>query len=421
MTSRRVLIVSTTFFPDPQVAAIRMTQWCRHLPDKGWQPIVACRHYGYDATREVLDDKVHPGVEVRHLTAAPTVDRVRAQERTWSPLRQIQTALASLVYSPDASARFWTSIDHKLLALVDEFKPEVILTTAPPYGIHRAGMRLARKTGIPWVADFREAFIADPRYRPRGLHTWQWPAYRKYEKDVYQQAALVIHQLPVHQRWARRQYPFAKHKCVTMINGFSDALIDGSIAPELASGGRRSVRVVGTCLDGDALKIAQAVARMVRGGHDMELRFVGRLPETLPQMRELLGDRVIATGYVRYDRAVAEILGADVLVNYLSDQRRSGMIISTKLIEYIATRKPVVEVNPTWSNRRFARHWPQVKRLDDASDQALAAALIQANGASIAPDTEQYKTYCEDFRWSRQVETVAGWFNAVADRRPIVE
>ena len=61
---RRILILSTTFFPDKQVAAIRMTQWCRLLPEHGWKPYVVCRYYGFEATPEELTAKVHPEVSV---------------------------------------------------------------------------------------------------------------------------------------------------------------------------------------------------------------------------------------------------------------------------------------------------------------------------------------------------------------------
>jgi hypothetical protein len=37
---RRLLIICTTFFPDPGAPAIRMTHLCRHLPTHGSKPFV---------------------------------------------------------------------------------------------------------------------------------------------------------------------------------------------------------------------------------------------------------------------------------------------------------------------------------------------------------------------------------------------
>ncbi len=417
---RSILIVSATFFPDPMVASQRMTHWSRWLPEYGWKPIIACRHYGYEAAPDILAQKVNPHVVVNYLNAAPDSSKIAAQEKSFSLSQMLKTIIAKQVYSPDASARFWSGAAGKIRDLVRQYQPELILSTAPPYGIHCSILPIIDELKIPWVADFREAFIADKRYRPKGLSSHLWPKYLKYEHDVYEKASLIIHQLPVHERWARRKHKFAANRCVTMINGYSDEVIDHTVPPAQAPWGRQSIRVVGTCLDSDALRLAEAVARLVRSGYDLELRIVGRWPDTLPQMQRLLGDRVVTTGFLRYDRAVAEILGADVLVNFLSRERQTGLIISTKLIEYIATGKPVVEVNPTLSDIQFTRGWPQVVTTKNDSEGAVAEALKKALSLKAAISPERLQQFRTQFSWHQQTKKVAEWFDAVANRQPVV-
>src|SRR6266550_728349 len=108
---RRVLIISTTFFPDPQVSAIRMTQWCRHLPEQGWKPYVLCRYYGYEATAEELATAVHPTVTLEYLDKQKRTENKgngrspRWLQRILAPLRE-RPGLATLAV-PDVSIFFW--------------------------------------------------------------------------------------------------------------------------------------------------------------------------------------------------------------------------------------------------------------------------------------------------------------------------
>ena len=49
-------------------------------------------------------------------------------------------------------------------------RPDVLYTTSAPYVSHLAGLALHRLTGIPWVADFRDEWAANPHLqagRPR--------------------------------------------------------------------------------------------------------------------------------------------------------------------------------------------------------------------------------------------------------------
>ena len=41
-------------------------------------------------------------------------------------------------------------------------RPDVLYTTSAPYVSHLAGLALHRMTGIPWVADFRDEWAANP-------------------------------------------------------------------------------------------------------------------------------------------------------------------------------------------------------------------------------------------------------------------
>src|SRR3990172_13155148 len=102
---RKILILAPTFFPDTMVAAVRVTQWARHLPEFGWSPLVLCRHRGHTATPEALAEKLHADVRVEYLgppADAPKQIATRSRRRRAAPIQAIFAHLMDAVSVPDA-------------------------------------------------------------------------------------------------------------------------------------------------------------------------------------------------------------------------------------------------------------------------------------------------------------------------------
>ena len=69
-------------------------------------------------------------------------------------------------------------------------RPDVIYSTSAPYGSHIVAMLVSRLTGIPWVADFRDEWAANPHLAdlPRPL-----PALaERAERAITARAARVV-------------------------------------------------------------------------------------------------------------------------------------------------------------------------------------------------------------------------------------
>ena len=59
-------------------------------------------------------------------------------------------------FIPDAR-KFWIKPSIKyLLEYLSKEKIDVIITTGPPHSLHLIGLQLKKKTGIKWIADFRD-------------------------------------------------------------------------------------------------------------------------------------------------------------------------------------------------------------------------------------------------------------------------
>ena len=410
---RKILIISTTFFPDPTVSAIRMTQWCRNLPRLGWQPHVLCRYYGHRCTSEELAERVHPDVTLEYIDA-PASDvikntlgsRLRGFTRGVLQMLGASPRLSSL-FVADPSIHFWKRNRQKIMERLQAIQPDVILTTSPPHSIHDIGLWLTAQTGIPWVADFRDPYLTDNRFEPKGLGLLRWGSHRRFKDSIYRRAWLITHAIPNQYRWARRHYHNDSHRMLALTNGYPPELIGFLNEPANTSAKRRTVLVAGTIPEPQQLSLAQAVARLANEGYDLQLKLVGMRPASGAKLSQVLGDRLVLTGYVPHIESIREVAMADVLVNYLDEFRSKARLLSTKLFEYFASGKPVLVINPSRGDRLL--HWRMtgVKSLVKPSPDDVVAALRQALDGELRRDPAEVENFRKEFNWQNSVGNLA--------------
>ncbi len=415
---RRVLIISTTFFPDPTVSAIRMTQWCRHLPEHGWQPHVLCRYYGFEAGAEELAQHVHPDVRIEYLDRSSNSGAEHHAPRLQQLGRRVLSSwLLGGVFVPDPSIRFWRKWRTQILKRVRAIRPEVIITTSPPHSNHDIGLWLARETGVPWVADFRDPYLIDNRFKPTGLGQLRWYAHERFLESIYRRAWLITHAIPIQARWARRRLPFARSRIRILTNAFPMELLSELAKTWHSPLHRKSVLVVGTIPEPQQLPLARAVAQLARQGHDVELRLVGKIPWQKKKLEQILGDRFVATGYVPHSESIREVANASVLVNYLDNFRSESRLLSTKLFEYLASGKPVVAINSSRSERLLLRHTHGVEKLRNPSISSIATALTRAlrNQSRDSTDVEEFR---RNYNWTERSWQVATGLHKLVEFPP---
>lgn len=413
---KRLLVITTTFYPDPQVGAVRMTQWCRHLPEHGWAPTVLTRHYGFEATPPQLAEHVHPDVRVEYLTPPPPAPATAPppQRSARHLARQLAVRFAGPLLIPDTSIRFWRSARQRALRHVEALRPDVILSTSPTHATHDLGMWLSQEARVPWVADYRDVHLLDFTWKYGWASRLMFSRHRRFERSVYEHASLIIHAIPVHARWASRFYPVARGRIRTLPNGAPARLAEGRVEPVRTDGGRRSVRAIGSIGDDDVARLAAAVKQLSGEGLDLELCFVGKPPGNGETLRRALGERLRTTGYVSHDEALREVVGADVLISCLSGGRqRYGL--SSKLYEFLAAGRPILEINPSIPDRQLLRRIPGVQILERPTPDELAVALRRALATHGLPP-EVVERFRNEFNRAHQVQRLACWLDELVAR-----
>ena len=150
--SRKVLMVAYHFPPLAGSSGIQRTlRFVQHLPSLGWQPLVlSASPQAYERTSDDLMADVPGGTIVRRAFALDTARHLTIKGRYLGWMAR-----------PDRWISWKFDAIRQGCKMIDEFRPDVIWSTYPIATAHVIASKLHRKTGIPWIADFRDPMAQD--------------------------------------------------------------------------------------------------------------------------------------------------------------------------------------------------------------------------------------------------------------------
>ena len=323
------------FFPPLGGTGVHRTvKYVKYLPTHGWDPIVvttSSRAYG------VFDESLWRDVDATTpiLRAADPASLHRARRF----LKRLHVPHApDLLAWPDTYIGWLPGATRLGLMAVRRYRPDVLYTTSAPYTAHLAGMLIAARTRLPWVADFRDEWASNP-YADRQPTLIQ-RANTRAEREVVRRATRVVVAGDYFCVAGERASP----NRVTITNGV-DA--DDIPLPQIdAQAGPFTLAYIGTLYGSrDAGPVLRALERLAdQGSIDpdvCELRIVGN--EWLESRPRAGRYAVVHTGYVEHSRAVQEMGAASALLLFEPPGSRA---MTGKVFEYLASTRPILCVAP---------------------------------------------------------------------------
>jgi glycosyltransferase involved in cell wall biosynthesis len=242
------------------------------------------------------------------------------------------------------------------LRAIRRHKPEVVLTSGPPHQVHLLGLVLKRQFDIPWVADFRDPWVAGVESfgraaRPRG----RWDA--RFEAAVMDGADVIIANTPRNRDLIQQAYPLAAGKMLAVTNGY-DPEPFASVARSLRRGDHCRIVHAGQLYAGrdprpflDAIKDLEH--QRPAGYRPVQVHFLGNLDRpdcdvsAEIRTRGLLGV-VNLDGIVPYQRSLREMVQSDILLLLDSPGRTAG--VPAKVYEYIGAGRPILALGESCSD-----------------------------------------------------------------------
>lgn len=341
-----VLVVAFHYPPDnTSTGVLRTAKFTEYLLRYGW------RSHVITVPEELYTSRNPAGVE--NTPSAISV------ERTWAcdvkAAFGIRGVYPGWVAMPD---RYWPWLFTACASGAKAIRRggiDAIYSTSPVPTAHLIGLRLKKRFGLPWIADFRDPWVEDSMPPMR-----RWLE-GKMERNVIAAADRVICNTPAMRRAFLDSYPrVAAAKFVTISNGYDEADMS-AIIPVCAE--RFQILYPGI-IDAENRNPADlliAVRRALDRGwlreDDLKITFLGagayaKSARFLEDVRlaglERLLDVVVER--IPYRHALARMAGADVVVLLSAHVGRStvqawtAMQVPAKLYEYLRLARPMLAI-----------------------------------------------------------------------------
>ncbi|PHV13353.1 glycosyltransferase [Chitinimonas sp. BJB300] len=395
---------------------LRTLHFARALPNFGWTPsVLSADIRAYEATSNDLLDKVPAGLQVQRAFALDA-------SRHLAFFRRYPGWLAR----PDRWTSWLVGAIPAGLRMIRARKPDLLWSTYPIPSAHLIGYWLARITGIPWVADFRDP-MAHAGY-PENAKTWQ--SYLKTEQRVFARASLAVFATEGAARLYKERYPFAAARIKVVENGYDETAFPSTqpnhSSPTLNPG---KITLLHSGIVYPAWRnpaaLLSAVAMLIKQGqlnpNQFRLRF--RAPVHDAFLAKLVDEHQLGTVVevlpaLDYAAAIGEMLAADGL--FLLQSAECNDQIPAKFYEYLRAGKPIIAFTDPAGDTASVMHQaglPHIADLDDADAIARTflpfVQAIQSNTAPIA-DANCIRLAARDER-TRQL---AGLLDALQPQHP---
>lgn len=253
-------------------------------------------------------------------------------------------SILSLLWLPDDRQGFVPAAVARAMSVHRRQPVDLLVTTAPPFSTHIAGLAIRRMTGARWAADFRDPWTDNP-WKPAAVRTsFTDGVEARLERRVLKQADLVVSASDGIQRFFEK-VGVAQAKLLVVRNGIEQV---GSRLQRADAAFR--ILHMGTFYHGrDPRPFLEALAR-VRGsagpaGPAVRVSFVGTSREfrgqSIPAMVAELGlsDVVEFHDFMPRDQVIAMASESDLLLLLAQNQPDQ---VPQKLYEYLGTRVPIL-------------------------------------------------------------------------------
>ena len=365
---KRVLIISYYWPPTGGSGVQRWVKFAKYLPAEGWQPVIYTpenpEQLAVDASleaevpteAEIIRRRIVEPYEMYkkllrksgHSKEAVEVNPVNAQNKSF--LQKVAMWIRGNFFRPDPRCLWIRPSVRFLKKYLKEHPVDLIVSTGPPQSMHMIGRKLARETGLPWIADFRDPWTKIFYFKHLSMTraTERW--HHKMEKKVLDDATSVVAVSPLVQQdfQAMTQTPVE-----LITNGFDEC--DFHQEPfKMAEGGPQQLfTITHTGLfaaDGNPTVLWEVLAEKCRTCEkfrkSLRINLIGKTDEQIIKAAHDagLGDNVYDLGYQHHARAVDEQRKASLLILPLRKEPEYKAVLPGKLFEYMASYRPILGI-----------------------------------------------------------------------------
>jgi glycosyltransferase involved in cell wall biosynthesis len=348
----RILIVTHAFPPINATASHRPYSWARAWRDLGHEVhVLTPVKYPFDGATD--DERDLSGIGVHQVAYLPLARSARGaasaavsgRVQRWEWLKTL-TRRVRFFLGIFADLRLLACVPmvRRGLRVVRERRIQLIVATAPPESILLVARRLAGRTGVPWVADYRDLWFHDMvLFRARLAARLLGPINRWL---VASADALVT----VSRGLRERLSGYLGREVIVSYNGYFAGDFGAGAPARPWNDGKTHIVYAGRLYPGkrDPEPLFRALTALRKSlprlAERVSIDFYGFDDPWLRSLieRHAVADCVALHGFVPYRESVAVQRAADFLLFLDWTDTRAEGILTGKLFEYLGSGRPIL-------------------------------------------------------------------------------
>jgi glycosyltransferase involved in cell wall biosynthesis len=360
---KKVLIITYYWPPSGGVGVQRWLKFSKYLPEYGWNPVIYTPEnpeiLAFDDTLEsqvsdditVLRKPIWEPYSLYRKFLGKKNERIGAGlaseggKEGWG--KGLGIWIRGNLFIPDPR-KFWIKPSVRFLEkYVKEEGIDHVITSGPPHSMHMIGLGLKRRTGIKWIADFRDPWTNIEFYSSLKLTRLADWWHHQLEQRVMNECDSLITVSPT---WADEFRQSGVQKVDVVYNGYDED--DFTSEPLPVTNGFTLIHTGSFSITRNHPGLWQALTE-VRAESDAirhSLKFL-----TLGTVDKSVGSSIKESGLAevwdeqghRAHGKVMEVLRqSDVQLLVVNDLENGNGRLPSKLYEYLASGRPILCIGP---------------------------------------------------------------------------
>lgn len=361
---KKVLVITYYWPPGGGAGVQRWLKFVKYLRDFGWEPVI---YTAEDGEMPVLDESLlkdvpenitvirrpilEPYSIYRKFVGAKKGARVNtgflSEEKKPKLIEKIAVWIRGNFFIPDARM-LWIGPSAKFLASYLKDHPvDVIVSTGPPHSMHLIAMKLKRKLGIPWVADFRDPWTNIDFYEDLMLTSWADRKHHRLEKEVLHTADYV---LTVGETMRQEFVEMGVRNVEVITNGYDE---DDIYRGEVKRDEKFSIAHIGSLVKSrNPVMLWNVLSKLVEEQpglkQDLEIKLVGKVDINVMKSIEERGLAAFVRkiDYLPHSDVIRVQQESQVLLLLINNTKNAKGILTGKFFEYLSAKRPVLCIGP---------------------------------------------------------------------------
>lgn len=431
---KKVLVITYYWPPAGGAGVQRILKFVKYFPEFGIKPYILTvdeEKASYPVIDRTLNNDIPPSAVIKRtntfepfnlyskLLGEKSIPTGFSNESNPGVFQKFSRFVRGNFFIPDAR-RGWIKFAFKEASeIIKREKIDTVITTSPPHSAQLVGLKLKKKFNLKWIADLRDPWTDIYYYNEFNHLAYAKNLDLKYEREVLENADRIITVSGVLKNlFIKKSSSVDSSKIIVIPNGFDEDDFQTTVNME-SSKKEFIISYTGTLADSYKPQVFFYSLKKITGIFPeihFKLRFIGNPASTVIEKAKKisLSENLELISTVSHAESVKYLLKSNILFLVIPEVENDKGILTGKLFEYLAARKPIVCIGPQDGDAaNIISECDAGKTFDRNMEKELSEYLEQmvknwVSDEGIDISNEKYKKYSRRSQTEELSEIIKG-------------